>query len=880
MSSRRVSGMSSHSRNLTPMSRESSSTVIQTKSFPIYIAINEYSRRMEDELDFKPGDKIQVITDDEEYNDGWYYGKNLRTQQEGLYPAVFTQEIKMERKYPLTRAKSTKRSVSNDSTTSLSQQNDSPTSLSNPITADIDNALEELKAMSHSSIDVNDITQETNISALDINPNPNPSSTSNLNPASASSWSPEEVTEYFISLGFEKKLASKFQQHKISGNILLELELSYLKELDIDSFGTRFEIFKEIEIIKEAVAALNNDTSSISNRSNKLMPPAHVDQSTPHKGHARKKSKTLNDIPTPSPSRQMEGRSIKNTNSSLNRPVSAILHGTPGQSTYDDLSVPKTVAEVVADKSSFVSPRRAPKPPSYPSPVQPPKSPLPYRNSSTDIATMTKSTPTITNTSNNYNNNNGSNTSRNLQNTISYSSSGNPPESLERTMSSNDSYSEMINKVSTRSTANKLRNMENISTASTSSSVYGEDSDYKKNGDGKSFKDTSFVLSPNKQHFTDNAAKSSPTGKTSSTPNLVSYSSPSKPPSSKNDSKAKEGNYANMRTVTPEETDDEKKRSVSNVMKGTTMKKMTSKAVTKKQTSAFMEGIRTITVQDAMKDADCSGWMNKKGSGTVGTWKTRFFTLHGTRLSYFGNTTDTRERGLIDITGHRVVPAREDDKLVSLFAASTGKGRYCFKLIPPQPGSKKGLTFTQPRVHYFAVDTKEEMRTWMTALIKTSIDIDTTVPIISSYSTPTISLSKAQEMLSEAREENRQREEQRQKESDEHRMMWDQQHQHGNNTNIKTDFDKPETLISGSTQLNSNTQEEELTASSSSNSSNVNTTTMSSAGFSSPYLLASGMSTPNIVRSNSMRAKERTPNGQQEDYFNQPTSKYMDDNKL
>lgn len=43
---------------------------------------------MEDELDMNPGDKIQVINDDGEFNDGWFYGRNLRTKEEGLYPVV------------------------------------------------------------------------------------------------------------------------------------------------------------------------------------------------------------------------------------------------------------------------------------------------------------------------------------------------------------------------------------------------------------------------------------------------------------------------------------------------------------------------------------------------------------------------------------------------------------------------------------------------------------------------------------------------------------------------------------------------------------------------------------------------------------------------
>lgn len=58
---------------------------------PVYVCVNEYRRRMEDEIDMKPGDKIEVLMDDGEYKDGWYQGKNLRTAQVGLYPAVFTQ---------------------------------------------------------------------------------------------------------------------------------------------------------------------------------------------------------------------------------------------------------------------------------------------------------------------------------------------------------------------------------------------------------------------------------------------------------------------------------------------------------------------------------------------------------------------------------------------------------------------------------------------------------------------------------------------------------------------------------------------------------------------------------------------------------------------
>lgn len=203
---------------------------------------------------------------------------------------------------------------------------------------------------------------------------------------------------------------------------------------------------------------------------------------------------------------------------------------------------------------------------------------------------------------------------------------------------------------------------------------------------------------------------------------------------------------------------------------------------------------------------------------------------------------------MIDITAHCVVPAKEDDKLVSLYAASTGKGRYCFKLLPPQPGSKKGLTFTQPRVHYFAVDSKDDMRAWMAALIKTTIDIDTSVPVISSCATPTVSLSRAQEMLSQAREATRLREQQRYlNEEDEDQMLWEKQQ----NKLQSSDYG---TGSHGNTLRQS---DDEALGSAINLSSNGNTT-VNSNGFASPYLLASGVLSPSLG-SSSGKFQDTTP---------------------
>lgn len=186
------------------------------------------------------------------------------------------------------------------------------------------------------------------------------------------------------------------------------------------------------------------------------------------------------------------------------------------------------------------------------------------------------------------------------------------------------------------------------------------------------------------------------------------------------------------------------------------------------QTSAFKEGINSIPCSQSIKTASMHGWMGKKntngGIKGINTWKRRYFLLHNTRLSYYTSPDDTKERGLIDITGYSLVPCNlssdnNTDKLITLFSSSmSSKNKYFFKIVPPKPGSKKGVNFTQQKVYYFALDSQEDTRAWMNSMLKATIDLDTSVPIISSCDTPTISLEQAKEMLEDARQELLERE--------------------------------------------------------------------------------------------------------------------------
>ncbi|KAK3946009.1 protein BOI2 [Diplogelasinospora grovesii] len=195
---------------------------------------------------------------------------------------------------------------------------------------------------------------------------------------------------------------------------------------------------------------------------------------------------------------------------------------------------------------------------------------------------------------------------------------------------------------------------------------------------------------------------------------------------------------------------------------------------TKKETSAYTRGLLKMTPREAMMDADYSGWMKKKSSNLMTTWKPRLFILKGRRLAYYYSEDDDQEKGLIDISFHRVLPA-DNERLTGLHATLTGAGSspafpagshvptlaateaekdpvkesdamFIFKLVPPRAGLSRAVNFTKPTVHYFAVPNIKQGRLWMAALMKATIDRDDTQPITTSYQQKTISLAKARQM--------------------------------------------------------------------------------------------------------------------------------------
>ena len=199
---------------------------------------------------------------------------------------------------------------------------------------------------------------------------------------------------------------------------------------------------------------------------------------------------------------------------------------------------------------------------------------------------------------------------------------------------------------------------------------------------------------------------------------------------------------------------------------------------TKKETSAYTRGLEMKSPHEQMIGCDYSGWMKKKSSSIMTTWKPRLFVLRGRRLSYYYSEDDAQEKGLIDISSHRVLPA-DSDIITGIHASVTGAkstpvspatahtptmaskeaatqpestlqrpsdSTFIFKLVPPRSGLSRAVNFTKPTIHYFAVDNVRQGRLWMAALMKATIDRDETKPIKTTYQQQTISLAKARAM--------------------------------------------------------------------------------------------------------------------------------------
>ncbi|THV76177.1 hypothetical protein D6D28_01285 [Aureobasidium pullulans] len=69
-------------------------------------------------------------------------------------------------------------------------------------------------------------------------------------PYSIDRWTTEDVLNWMLETGLPHEVVDKFEKHDINGTILVELEFENLKELEIESFGKRHQLWNAIQNLK------------------------------------------------------------------------------------------------------------------------------------------------------------------------------------------------------------------------------------------------------------------------------------------------------------------------------------------------------------------------------------------------------------------------------------------------------------------------------------------------------------------------------------------------------------------------------------------------------------------------------------------------------
>ncbi|PWN42971.1 hypothetical protein IE81DRAFT_322899 [Ceraceosorus guamensis] len=137
------------------------------------------------------------------------------------------------------------------------------------------------------------------------------------------------------------------------------------------------------------------------------------------------------------------------------------------------------------------------------------------------------------------------------------------------------------------------------------------------------------------------------------------------------------------------------------------------------QASAPTEG----PVMARIRPVDLEGWMKKKGE-RYNSWKPRYLALKGSDLVILRDPAAPKIKGYVSMKGYKVIADE-----------NTNPGKYGFKIL-----------HENEKPHYFSSDDPVVVREWMKALMKSTIGRDNTLPVISSYNNATISLKEAQRM--------------------------------------------------------------------------------------------------------------------------------------
>ncbi|BGP18900.1 hypothetical protein JCM10213_005515 [Rhodosporidiobolus nylandii] len=155
----------------------------------------------------------------------------------------------------------------------------------------------------------------------------------------------------------------------------------------------------------------------------------------------------------------------------------------------------------------------------------------------------------------------------------------------------------------------------------------------------------------------------------------------------------------------------------------TTMKPKEVDPATKEMFREKEEIVRDGNLMDRIGRPDHSGWMRKKGE-KYNTWKMRFFVLKGVYLYYLKSEQERKAKGVIDLTGYRV-----------LSDPDIHPGEFGFKIV-----------HDRERTHFFAAAEQITVRNWMKEIMKATILRDYSAPVVSSCDIEVLPLDVAKTM--------------------------------------------------------------------------------------------------------------------------------------
>ncbi|GAA6020104.1 hypothetical protein JCM10207_006256 [Rhodosporidiobolus poonsookiae] len=155
----------------------------------------------------------------------------------------------------------------------------------------------------------------------------------------------------------------------------------------------------------------------------------------------------------------------------------------------------------------------------------------------------------------------------------------------------------------------------------------------------------------------------------------------------------------------------------------TTMKPKEVDPATAEMLRAKEEAVRDGNLMDKIGRPDHSGWMRKKGE-KYNSWKMRFFVLKGVYLYYLKSEQEQKAKGVIDLTGYRV-----------LSDPNIHPGEFAFKLV-----------HDRGRTHFFSATEQVTVRSWMKEIMKATILRDYSAPVVSSCDIDVLPLEVAKTM--------------------------------------------------------------------------------------------------------------------------------------